>query len=95
MRSKSGRFDRINPFCHHIYKDSICARLADTVPSGAPARPLALPHREVTSRRFVLAPLLELEPGLTLPDGVRLADALAALPDGQRDAVRRAGAPLL
>lgn len=43
----------------------------------------------------MLAPLLELEPGLTLPDGVRLADALAALPDGQRDAVRRAGAPLL
>ncbi|MCZ2111082.1 MAG: 2-amino-4-hydroxy-6-hydroxymethyldihydropteridine diphosphokinase [Dehalococcoidia bacterium] len=30
-----------------------------------------LPHREVTSRRFVLAPLLELGPGLTLPDGVR------------------------
>ncbi|MCO5315235.1 MAG: 2-amino-4-hydroxy-6-hydroxymethyldihydropteridine diphosphokinase [Solirubrobacterales bacterium] len=40
---------------------------------------LRLPHREVTSRRFVLAPLLELDPGLTLPDGVRLADAMAAL----------------
>jgi 2-amino-4-hydroxy-6-hydroxymethyldihydropteridine diphosphokinase len=45
---------------------------------------LTLPHREVTTRRFVLAPLLELDPDLTLPDGTRLADALAALPDGQR-----------
>jgi 2-amino-4-hydroxy-6-hydroxymethyldihydropteridine diphosphokinase len=45
---------------------------------------LTLPHPEVTSRRFVLAPLLELDPELTLPDGTRLADALAALPDGQR-----------
>ncbi len=45
---------------------------------------LTLPHREVTSRRFVLAPLLELDPGLTLPDGTRLAAALAALPEGQR-----------
>ncbi|MEX2105703.1 MAG: 2-amino-4-hydroxy-6-hydroxymethyldihydropteridine diphosphokinase [Solirubrobacterales bacterium] len=45
---------------------------------------LTLPHPEVTSRRFVLAPLLELDPELTLPDGTRLADALAALPAGQR-----------
>lgn len=45
---------------------------------------LTLPHREVTTRRFVLVPLLELEPGLTLPDGTRLADALAELPAGQR-----------
>jgi 2-amino-4-hydroxy-6-hydroxymethyldihydropteridine diphosphokinase len=45
---------------------------------------LTLPHPEVTSRRFVLAPLLELEPELALPDGTRLADALAALADGQR-----------
>ncbi len=44
---------------------------------------LTLPHREVTSRRFVLAPLLELDPALTLPDGTRLADSLAALPGGQ------------
>jgi len=50
---------------------------------------LRLPHREVTSRRFVLAPLLELDPELTLPDGTRLAAALAALPPGQR--VDRAG----
>ena len=45
---------------------------------------LTLPHPEVTSRRFVLAPLLELEPELTLPDGTRLADALATLGPGQR-----------
>ena len=45
---------------------------------------LTLPHPEVTSRRFVLAPLLELDPGLTLPDGTRLADALASIGTGQR-----------
>jgi 2-amino-4-hydroxy-6-hydroxymethyldihydropteridine diphosphokinase len=50
---------------------------------------LTLPHAEVTSRRFVLEPLLELDPELTLPDGTRLADAHAAL-EGQR--VRRVGA---
>ena len=52
---------------------------------------LAIPHREVANRRFVLVPLLELDPGLVLPDGTRLADALAAL-DGQD--VHRAGPPL-
>jgi 2-amino-4-hydroxy-6-hydroxymethyldihydropteridine diphosphokinase len=51
---------------------------------------LTLPHREVTSRRFVLAPLLELDPELTLPDGTRLNAALAAL-QGQQ--VRQAGPP--
>lgn len=45
---------------------------------------LTLPHPEVTGRRFVLAPLLELDPDLTLPDDTRLADALAALGPGQR-----------
>jgi 2-amino-4-hydroxy-6-hydroxymethyldihydropteridine diphosphokinase len=45
---------------------------------------LTLPHPEVTSRRFVLAPLLELDPNLALPDGTRLADALAVLGPGQR-----------
>jgi len=52
---------------------------------------LTLPHPEVRSRRFVLAPLLELDPELTLPDGTRLADALAALGPGQR--VTRVGSP--
>jgi 2-amino-4-hydroxy-6-hydroxymethyldihydropteridine diphosphokinase len=41
---------------------------------------LTLPHREVTTRRFVLEPLLELDPDLTLPNGTRLATALTALP---------------
>jgi 2-amino-4-hydroxy-6-hydroxymethyldihydropteridine diphosphokinase len=45
---------------------------------------LTLPHPEVTSRRFVLAPLLELDPGLSLPDGTRLGDALEGLGSGQR-----------
>jgi 2-amino-4-hydroxy-6-hydroxymethyldihydropteridine diphosphokinase len=55
---------------------------------------LTLPHPEVTSRRFVLVPLLELDSELTLPDGTRLADALAALGDDGQD-VRRAEDPLL
>jgi 2-amino-4-hydroxy-6-hydroxymethyldihydropteridine diphosphokinase len=45
---------------------------------------LRLPHREVTSRRFVLAPLLELDPDLALPDGTRLSGALAGLGEGQQ-----------
>jgi 2-amino-4-hydroxy-6-hydroxymethyldihydropteridine diphosphokinase len=54
---------------------------------------LTLPHPEVLSRRFVLVPLLELDPGLTLPDGRRAADGLAALGEGQD--VRRVGDPLV
>jgi len=50
---------------------------------------LTLPHPQVTSRRFVLVPLLELDPNLSLPDGTSLEDALAALGDGER--VERAG----
>jgi 2-amino-4-hydroxy-6-hydroxymethyldihydropteridine diphosphokinase len=50
---------------------------------------LALPHSEVASRRFVLEPLLELDPELTLPDGTPLAPALDAVRD---QPVRRAGA---
>lgn len=53
---------------------------------------LTLPHREATTRRFVLIPLLELELDLVTPDGTRLADALAALP--LDEGVRRAGDPL-
>jgi 2-amino-4-hydroxy-6-hydroxymethyldihydropteridine diphosphokinase len=53
---------------------------------------LSLPHREVVTRRFVLVPLLELDPGLATPDGRALAEALAALATGQE--VRRAGPPL-
>lgn len=42
---------------------------------------LALPHPEVTGRRFVIEPLLELDPGLALPDGTPLAPLLAAVAD--------------
>ena len=42
---------------------------------------LTIPHREVTTRRFVIEPLLELNPQLTLPDGAHLGAAL----DGVRD----------
>jgi 2-amino-4-hydroxy-6-hydroxymethyldihydropteridine diphosphokinase len=45
---------------------------------------LTLPHPEVAIRRFVLAPLLELDPALALPSGTRLQDALASLGPGQR-----------
>jgi 2-amino-4-hydroxy-6-hydroxymethyldihydropteridine diphosphokinase len=54
---------------------------------------LTLPHPSVVERRFVLVPLLELDPELRLPDGTSLAAALNALPEGQR--VRRVGPPLL
>jgi 2-amino-4-hydroxy-6-hydroxymethyldihydropteridine diphosphokinase len=49
---------------------------------------LTLPHAQVTSRRFVLVPLLELDPGLALPDGTSLAAALDAV-EGER--VERVG----
>lgn len=52
---------------------------------------LTLPHREVTTRRFVLAPLLELAPDLVVPGRGLASDALEML-DGQ--AVRVAGPPL-
>ncbi len=54
---------------------------------------VVLPHPEVVARRFVLVPLLELEPQLTLPGHGRLAESLVALGPGQ--AVRRAGPPLI
>lgn len=45
---------------------------------------LTLPHPQVTARRFVLVPLLELDPELTLPDGRRLSEALEGLGGGER-----------
>lgn len=50
---------------------------------------LRLPHAEVTGRRFVLEPLLELAPDLRLPDGTMLVSWLEAVAD---QPVRRAGA---
>jgi len=51
---------------------------------------LTLPHPELTTRRFVLEPLLELEPDLTLPDGTALAPLLDGLAD---QPVRRVPTP--
>ncbi len=53
---------------------------------------LSLPHDQVLTRRFVLIPALELDLELAVPDGRRLADALAALPTDE--GVRWAGPPL-
>jgi 2-amino-4-hydroxy-6-hydroxymethyldihydropteridine diphosphokinase len=53
---------------------------------------LSLPHEQVSSRRFVLVPLLELAPDLVVPGRGRADAALAGLGAGQD--VRRAGAPL-
>ena len=52
---------------------------------------LTLPHAEVTSRRFVLVPLLELDPQLEVPGHGRADGALKEI-RGQE--VRRAGPPL-
>ena len=53
---------------------------------------LSLPHEQVTSRRFVLVPLLELAPDLTVPGAGSAAAALERL--GDEAAVRLAGPPL-
>ena len=51
---------------------------------------LTLPHPEITSRRFVLEPLLELDPAMELPDGTPLAPLLEAVAD---QPVRRVAQP--
>jgi 2-amino-4-hydroxy-6-hydroxymethyldihydropteridine diphosphokinase len=53
---------------------------------------LSLPHEQVTARRFVLVPLLELDFELATPEGTRLSDCLAAMPPDE--GVRRDGPPL-
>ncbi len=53
---------------------------------------MTLPHEQLLSRRFVLIPALEIDLELRVPDGSRLADALAALPP--TEGVRWAGPPL-
>ncbi len=60
---------------------------------------LTLPHREVTTRRFVLVPLLELDPELALPDGPPatpawwMGRAAAALGSGAAGRATRPGGP--
>lgn len=53
---------------------------------------MTLPHEQLLTRRFVLIPALELDFDCAVPDGRRLADALAALP--LHEGVRWAGPPL-
>lgn len=53
---------------------------------------MTLPHAQLSVRRFVLIPALELDFELRLPDGTRLADRLAALPVDE--GVRWEGPPL-
>jgi 2-amino-4-hydroxy-6-hydroxymethyldihydropteridine diphosphokinase len=53
---------------------------------------LTIPHAQVTARRFVLIPLLELDFDLRTPDGKRLSDCLAAM--DLDEGVRRDGPPL-
>lgn len=65
--------------------------LLDEIEHSSPR--IVLPHPGVRDRRFVLVPLLELDEGLTLPGGVKLADALAGLGPGQ--GVRRFADPLI
>jgi 2-amino-4-hydroxy-6-hydroxymethyldihydropteridine diphosphokinase len=49
---------------------------------------LTLPHPEVVTRRFVLEPLLELDPALRLPDGTDLVQGLEGV---QHQRVTRVG----
>ena len=53
---------------------------------------LSIPHREVLTRRFVMAPLLELAPGLMLSTGESVEEAFAVPRENQE--VRVAGPPL-
>ncbi|MBO0767251.1 MAG: 2-amino-4-hydroxy-6-hydroxymethyldihydropteridine diphosphokinase [Solirubrobacterales bacterium] len=54
---------------------------------------LVVPHPALCERRFVLVPLLELEPAAALPDGSALSEALTAL--GDDDGVVLAGSSLI
>ncbi len=44
---------------------------------------LTVPHPELPNRDFVLQPLLDLDPTLTLPDGSSIADLRSRCPDNQ------------
>lgn len=44
---------------------------------------LTVPHKEIGNRDFVLKPLLELDPALSLPNGTSLYSLLQKCPDNQ------------
>lgn len=44
---------------------------------------LTVPHRELPNRDFVLQPLLDLKPDLTLPNGIAIATLKAQCPDNR------------
>ena len=52
---------------------------------------LAIPHAAISERRFVLEPLLELDPWASLPDGTGLGGVLAGLTAERVERVGRLG----